>query len=406
MVGSLFSTATTPYVSAISTPTGTNAGESSFVYLRGKIPIDESTLPNVDLPIDPNMPDLEDDSVAFSNDGIFNGAYDDENVGAVADFKNMDDTINKGVVRFGKKVKLAPRFVGPFEITKRISPVAYQLRLPQELKEPVDILEREIKKLKRSRIPIVKDRWNSKRGPKFTWEREDQMKLKFTKSAHFLSIREDLKIDRLARLYLNEIVASERIIQTLEETLRACVIDFGGSWDVHLPLVEFSYNNSNHSSVRCAPFEALYRRKCRLPILWAEDRLKGARDRQKSYADKQRKPLEFSVGDNVLLKLSPWKGVVCFGKKGKLTPRFVGPFEITKRISPVAYRLRLPQELSSVHDTFHVSNLKKCLADPTLHVPLEEIQVNAKLNFVEEPVDILEGEIKKLKRSRIPIVKD
>ncbi|GKB67617.1 putative reverse transcriptase domain-containing protein [Tanacetum coccineum] len=166
-------------------------------------------------------------------------------------------------------------------------------------------------------------------------------------------------------------------------------------------LVEFSYNNSYHSSVRCAPFEALYGRKCRSPIMWAEvgegqligpelvqettekisqikDRLKAARDRQKSYADKRRKPLEFSVGDYVLLKVSPWKGVVRFGKKGKLAPRFVGPFEIIEKVGPVAYRLDLLEELNGVHDTFHVSNLKKCLADPTLKVPLDEIQVDAK----------------------------
>ncbi|GJR82587.1 hypothetical protein Tco_0153372 [Tanacetum coccineum] len=117
-----------------------------------------------------------------------------------------------------------------------------------------------------------------------------------------------------------------------------------------------------------------------------KDRLKAARDRQKSYADKRRKPLEFSVGDYVLLKVSPWKGVVRFRKKGKLTPGFVRPFEITKKVGLVAYRLRLLGELISVHDTFHVSNLKKYLADPTLQVPLDEIQVDAKLNFVEEPV--------------------
>ncbi|GJR80794.1 putative reverse transcriptase domain-containing protein [Tanacetum coccineum] len=221
---------------------------------------------------------------------------------------------------------------------------------------------------------------------------------------------------------------SERTIQTLEDMLRACVLDFGGSWDVHLLLVEFSYNNSYHSSVRCAPFEALYGRKCRSPIMWAEvgegqligpelvqettekisqikDRLKAARDRQKSYADKRRKPLEFSIGDYVLLKVSPWKGVVRFGKKGKLAPRFVGPFEIIEKVGPVAYRLDLPEELNGVHDTFHVSNLKKCLADPTLQVPLDEIRVDAKLNFMEEPVEILEREFKKLKRSRIAIVK-
>ncbi|GKF82066.1 hypothetical protein Tco_0243722 [Tanacetum coccineum] len=116
-----------------------------------------------------------------------------------------------------------------------------------------------------------------------------------------------------------------------------------------------------------------------------KDRLKVAHDYQKSYAKKRRKPLEFNEGDHVLLKVSLWKGVVRFGKKGKLAPRFVGPFEITERIDPVAYRLRLPQEVNNVHDTFHLSNLKKCLADPTLHVPLEEIQVDVMLNFVEEP---------------------
>ncbi|GJT65519.1 hypothetical protein Tco_1016999 [Tanacetum coccineum] len=115
-------------------------------------------------------------------------------------------------------------------------------------------------------------------------------------------------------------------------------------------------------------------------------RLKAAWDRQKSYVDKRRKPLEFSVGDYVLLKVSPWKGVVRFGKKGKLAPRFVGPFEIIEKVGPVAYRLDLPEELNGVHDTFHVSNLKKCLADPTLQVPLDEIRVDAKLNFVEEYV--------------------
>ncbi|GJR55671.1 putative reverse transcriptase domain-containing protein [Tanacetum coccineum] len=221
---------------------------------------------------------------------------------------------------------------------------------------------------------------------------------------------------------------SECTIQTLEHMLRACILHFRGIWDVHLPLVEFSYNNSYHSSVRCAPFEALYGRKCHFLIMWAEvgegqligpglvqettkkisqikDRLKAVRDRQKSYADKRRKPLEFSVGDYVLLKLSPWKGVVRFGKKGKLAPRFVGPFEIIKRVGPVAYQLDLPKELNGLHDTFHVSNLKKCLANPTLQVPLDEIQIDDKLNFLEEPVEILEREFKKLKQSKIAIVK-
>ncbi|GJT07321.1 hypothetical protein Tco_0841783 [Tanacetum coccineum] len=145
--------------------------------------------------------------------------------------------------------------------------------------------------------------------------------------------------------------------------------------------------------------------KCRSPILWAEFG-EGQLIRPEIVQETTKKEtLEFGVGDHVLLKVSPWKGVVRFLKKGKLAPRFVGPFEITERIGLVAYRLSLPLELSSIHDTFHVLNLKKCLADPTLYVPLEEIQVDAKLNFVEDLIEILEHEIKKLKRSRIPIVK-
>ncbi|GJS14306.1 reverse transcriptase domain-containing protein [Tanacetum coccineum] len=309
----------------------------------------------------------------------------------------------------------------------------------------------------------------SKSGNDTIWVIVDRL----TKSAHFLAIREDYSTERLAKIYVDEIVArhgvpvsiisdrdgqftsrcwqtvqkalgtrldmstayhpqmdgqSKRTIQTLEDMLRACVIDFGGSWDVHLPLAEFSYNNSYHSSIKCAPFEALYGRKCRSPVLWAEigessligpeliqettdkvvlikEKLKAARDRQKSYADNRRKPLEFEVGDRVMLKVSPWKGVIRFGKKGKLAPRYVGPFEILERIGLVAYRLRLPEELSGVHDTFHVSNLKKCLADASLHVPLDEIKVDKTLRFVEEPVEIMDREVKSLKRSKIALVK-
>ncbi|GKD76107.1 putative reverse transcriptase domain-containing protein [Tanacetum coccineum] len=221
---------------------------------------------------------------------------------------------------------------------------------------------------------------------------------------------------------------SERTIQTLEDMLRACVIDFGGSWDVQLPLAEFSYNNSYHTSIRCAPFEALYGRKCKAPVLWAEieegsligpelvqemtdkvvvikEKLQAARDRQKNYADSGRKMTEYKVGENVLLKVSPWKGMIRFEKKGKLAPRYVGPFKILKRIGPAAYRLRLPEELSGVHDTFHVSNLKKCLADASLHVPLDEIRVDNALHFVEAPVEIMDQEVRSLKRSKISLVK-
>nr|GEV46869.1 putative reverse transcriptase domain-containing protein [Tanacetum cinerariifolium] len=136
-----------------------------------------------------------------------------------------------------------------------------------------------------------------------------------------------------------------------------------------------------------------------------KDRLKIARDCQKSYDDKRRKPLEFSVGDYVFLKVSPSKCVIRFEKKGKLEPRFVGPFEIIEKVGPVAYRFDLPQELDIVHDTFHLSNLKKCLAILILEVPLNKIRIDDKLNFIEEPVEILEREFKKLKRSRIAIVK-
>ncbi|GJU66668.1 hypothetical protein Tco_1252927 [Tanacetum coccineum] len=139
-------------------------------------------------------------------------------------------------------------------------------------------------------------------------------------------------------------------------------------------------------------------------VVLIKEKLKVARDRPNSYADKRRKPLGFEVGDRVLLKVSLRKGVVRFGKKNKLAPRYVGSFEILKRIGLVAYRLRLPDELSSVHDTFHVSNLKKCLADASLHVPLDEIKVDKTLRFVEVLVEIMDREVKSLKHSRISLV--
>ncbi|GJY06258.1 putative reverse transcriptase domain-containing protein [Tanacetum coccineum] len=296
---------------------------------------------------------------------------------------------------------------------------------------------------------------------------------RLTKSAIFTPMRETDPMDKLARIYLKEVVTrhgvpvsiicdrdprfasnfwrslqnalgtnldmstayhpqtdgqSERTIQTLEDMLRACVIDFGKGWVNHLPLVEFSYNNSYHASIKAAPFEALYGRKCRSPVCWTEvgeaqilgpeliqetterivqikQRMQAARDRQKSYADLKRKPMEFQVGDKVMLKVSPWKGVVRFGKRGKLNPRYVGPFKVLGKVGEVAYKLELPEELSRVHNTFHVSNLKKCYADEPLAVLLDGLHFDDKLQFVKEPVEIVDREVKRLKRSRIPLIK-
>ncbi|GKF04026.1 putative reverse transcriptase domain-containing protein [Tanacetum coccineum] len=168
--------------------------------------------------------------------------------------------------------------------------------------------------------------------------------------------------------------------------LRACVIDFGKGWVDHLSLVEFSYNNSYHASKKAAPFEALYGRKCRSPVCWAEV--------GQVYADKKRKPMDFQVRDKVMLKVSPWKGAVRFGKRGKLNPRYVGPFKVLEKVRVVAYKLELPQELNRVHNTFHVSNLKRCYFNDPLTMPFDGLHVDDKLQFVEEPVEIMDREVK------------
>ncbi|GJR50306.1 putative reverse transcriptase domain-containing protein [Tanacetum coccineum] len=214
-------------------------------------------------------------------------------------------------------------------------------------------------------------------------------------------------LDMSTAYHLETDEQSERTIQNLEDMLRACVINFRNGWVKHLPLVEFSYNNIYHASIKAAPFEALYGRKCRLPVCWAEikKRIQAARDRQKSYADLKHKLMEFQVGDIVMLKVSPWKGVVRFGKRGKLNPRYVRPFKMLAKVGAVDYKLELPQELSRVHSTFHVSNLKKCYSDEPLAIPLDGLHIDDKLCFVEEPVEIMDREVKRLKQSRIPIVK-
>ncbi|GJY79762.1 putative reverse transcriptase domain-containing protein [Tanacetum coccineum] len=166
---------------------------------------------------------------------------------------------------------------------------------------------------------------------------------------------------------------SERTIQTLDDMLRACVIDFGCSWDTHIPLVESPFMWAKVGEIQLIGPEIV--QETTKKIIQIKERLQTARDRQKSYADKRRKPLEFNVGERVLLKVSPWKGVVHFGRKGKLAPRCVGPFEIVERVDQVAY------------------------------LPLEEIEISDKLDFVEESVEIIDREVKKLKQRRIPIVK-
>ncbi|GKE26220.1 putative reverse transcriptase domain-containing protein [Tanacetum coccineum] len=220
----------------------------------------------------------------------------------------------------------------------------------------------------------------------------------------------------------------KRTIQTLEDMLRAYVIDFGNSWDQHLPLVEFSYNNSYHASIKAAPYEALYGRKCRSPMCWSEvedrkltspelihettekivqikNRLLTAHSRQKSYEYRRAKPLEFEVGDMVLLKVSSWKGAVRFGKRRKLSPRYIGTFRILARVGPVAYTLELLEDLKGIHSTFHVLNLKKCLVEGDIVVLVDEIQLDDKLHMIEELLEVVDREVKRLKQSQIPIVK-
>ncbi|KAL5767474.1 hypothetical protein ACOSQ2_014257 [Xanthoceras sorbifolium] len=296
---------------------------------------------------------------------------------------------------------------------------------------------------------------------------------RLTKSAHFLPVRTDYSLDRLAELYIREIVRlhgvpvsiisdrdprftsrfwkkfqealgtrlsfstafhpqtdgqSERVIQVLEDMLRSCVIEFEGSWADHLPLIEFAYNNSYQSSIAMAPYEALYGRKCRTPVCWTEfgedrlvgpdlirqteekvkiikDRLKIASDRHKSYADLKRKEVEYDVGEKVFLKVSPWKKVLRFGRKGKLSPRFIGPYEIIERVGPVAYRLALPPELEKIHNVFHVSMLRKYRSDPSHRVQAESIEIRPDLSYEEEPVQILDRKIKELRNKRVPLVK-
>jgi len=206
------------------------------------------------------------------------------------------------------------------------------------------------------------------------------------------------------------------------------VLYFKGIWDDHLLLIEFAYNNSYHSSIQMAPYEALYGRKCRSPIGWFDvgesglygpdlvqqaiekvklirERLLTAQSRQKSYSDVRRRDLEFRINDWVFLKVSPMKGVMRFGKKGKLSPRYIGPYRIIRRVGQVAYELELPSELEFVHPVFHVSMLRKCIGDPTRVVPTDDVQITEDLSYEEIPVAILDRQIRNLRNKEVASVK-
>nr|KYP76963.1 Retrotransposable element Tf2 [Cajanus cajan] len=296
---------------------------------------------------------------------------------------------------------------------------------------------------------------------------------RLTKCAHFLSVNIKWSLEKLTQLYMKEIVRlhgvpssiisdrdprftsrfwqslhqalgtklklssayhpqtdgqSERTIQSLEDLLRACVLDHLGSWEEVLPLVEFTYNNSFHASIGMAPYEALYGRRCRTPLCWYQDgeavvvgpeiilqtiekvkmiqeKMKIAQSRQKSYADKRRKPLEFAEGEHVFLKMTPTSGVGRALRAWKLTPRFVGPYQIIQHVGPVAYRLALPPSLSNLHDVFHVSQLRKYVHDSSHVVELDDVQVKENLTIEKLPVAVVDHKLKELGGKSIALVK-
>ncbi|KAI5353071.1 hypothetical protein L3X38_005963 [Prunus dulcis] len=307
---------------------------------------------------------------------------------------------------------------------------------PSGLLQPLPILEWEWERITMNfvfKLPRTQSKHDG------VWVIVDRL----TKSAHFLPVRANYSLNKLAKIFIDEIVRlhgvlvsivsnrvprfasrfwtklneafgtqlqfstafhpqtdgqSERTIQTLEDMLRACALQFRDDWDEKLPLMEFAYNNSYQVSIGMSPFDALYGKQCRTPFYWDEDR-------QKSYADNRRKDLQFEVGDWVVLKLSPWKGVVRFGKRGKLSPRYIGPYEIIERVGPVAYRLALPADLARLHDVFHISMLRKYISDPS-HVQEEQpVELEDDFTYVEQPVQILDWKTQVLQSREIPLVK-
>ncbi|KAK2443483.1 hypothetical protein QL285_014583 [Trifolium repens] len=301
----------------------------------------------------------------------------------------------------------------------------------------------------------------NQRGQDSIWVIVDRL----TKSAHFIPVKSTYKAPQYAAIFMEQIVRlhgvpssivsdrdpiftsrfwkafqnamgtrlkmsmshhpqtdgqSERTIQTLEDMLRACVLEDGGSWSNHLYLIEFAYNNSYHASIGMTPYEALYGRKCRTPLCWTEvgdrsflgpdivqettlkiksirDKLKVAQSRQKSYADKRRRFLEFQEGDHVFLRVTPKLGLRGVFKTKKLCPRFIGPYQILRRVGPVAYQLALPPSMSGLHDVFHVSQLRKYIPDPYQPVELEQIDLQPDLTYQPDPVRIVERDAKILR---------
>jgi hypothetical protein len=296
---------------------------------------------------------------------------------------------------------------------------------------------------------------------------------RLTKTAHFLPVHTTHKTEKYAEIYVDQIVClygipktivsdkgalfvarfweqlqeslgthairssayhphtdgqTERVNQILKDMLRACVLHYGKNWDKCLSLAEFSYNNSYQSSLKMAPFEALYGRRCRTPLNWsqagereifgpdlvleAEEKvrvitknLEAAQARQKSYHDRRRKPLHFNVGDHVYLKVSPTKGVQRFGIKGKLAPRYIGRYEIKANCGPVAYQLELPPHMSAVHNVFHVSQLRKCVRLPTQVLPEPEIEIEPDLSYQEYPVKVLDQKERSMRARSIRMYK-
>ena len=221
---------------------------------------------------------------------------------------------------------------------------------------------------------------------------------------------------------------SERTIQILEDMLRACVLDFHTVWDRSLPLAEFAYNNSFQTSIGMAPYEALYGRRCRTPLCWDEvgerkldspelvdqaveqvqlirQRMRAAQDRQKSYADSRRRDLQFEVDDMVFLKVAPWRGVIRFRQRGKLAPRYIGPYRILERVGPGAYRLELPVELERIHNVFHVSMLRKYMPDPSHVMEAPPVELSENLTFTTQPVAIVGRSARQLRHRQIPLVR-